>query len=120
MSLGCNPGFLLYQTFRLTGAKKAQELRRGGFFGTREGSVFLKNFEASVFLGVFAHACMHTHARLRPAAAPPTPRRRAAGRRAAERRRARTRPQFFADSAEQFVTATNHNCSGGVANRSGS
>ena len=34
--------------------------------------------------------------------------------------RAKSAGLFFTDSAEQFVTATNRNCSGGVANRSGS
>jgi hypothetical protein len=72
MSLGCSPGFLLYQTFRLTGAKKAQELNDGGFLRTRRGSVFLRNFEASVFLRVFDHACIRVHARLRPAAVAPS------------------------------------------------
>jgi len=71
MSLGCSPGFLLYQTFRLTDAKKAQELNGGGFLRTCEGSVFLRNFEASVFLRVFERAYICAHARLRPAAAAP-------------------------------------------------
>jgi len=34
--------------------------------------------------------------------------------------RAKSAGLFFANSAEQFVTATNRNCSEGVTNRSGS
>ena len=81
MSLGCSPGFLLYQTFRLTGAKKAQKLNGGGFLGTCEGSVFLKNFEASVFLRVFVHAYTHASTGFYPLAPEASRRRGGAARR---------------------------------------